>query len=132
MDSLWVYSVAVRHFQRIVLEGKASEYAETSYSGGIKDTKINGKLAGCPLRTRLGKSADYEGKSAAAELVDLWVARASCSIRVFVGCEGSPRICYPSGLDPLSRTCVLAVAQFLDGFGAEESSHVMLSSCICT
>lgn len=114
MNSLWVYSVAVRHFQRNVLEGKASEYAETSYSGGIKDTKINGKLAGCPLRTRLGKSADYEGKSAAAELVDLWVARASCSTRVFIGCG------------------VLAVAQFLNGFGAEESSHVMLSSYICT
>lgn len=60
--------MAVRHFQRNVPEGKASEYAEGSYSGGTKDTKIIGKLASGLLCTSLGKSADYEGKSAAAEL----------------------------------------------------------------
>jgi hypothetical protein len=31
MNSLWVHSVAVRHFQRNVPKGKASEYPEGSY-----------------------------------------------------------------------------------------------------
>ena len=33
----------------------------------------------------------------------------------FFSCEGSLWICYPSGVDPLSRTCVVGIAQFLNG-----------------
>jgi hypothetical protein len=81
---------------------------------------------------KFGKVSGLRRQKCCSRIVDLWVLRASCSIRDFFGCEGSLWICFPSGADPLSRTCVVGVAQFLNGFGAEESSHVMLSSCFCT